>query len=155
MLYFKYFLYSFFFFLSENILSVFFRILDLLFKFQALLSLGFLTTSVPLPPLPPSDSDPTGCLSWLDRQRPHSMSYVSFGILNSLSEKELIATADALEESEVPFLWSLPNYYQVGYWREPQGMIINEERLWLGPTRFKFWNIVRRVFTSRIAVKTR
>ncbi|GMN32120.1 hypothetical protein TIFTF001_003537 [Ficus carica] len=73
---------------------------------QALLSLGFLTTSVPLPPLPPSDSDPTGCLSWLDRQSPHSTSYISFGILNSLSEKELIATAEALEESEVPFLCS-------------------------------------------------
>lgn len=75
---------------------------DLKSKFQNLLNVGFLT----LPP-PPSDSDPTGCLSWLDGQRAASVTYISFGTLATPSHEELAAMAEALEASGLPFLWSL------------------------------------------------
>jgi anthocyanidin 3-O-glucosyltransferase len=39
---------------------------DLRSKFKNVLYVGFLSISVPAPPLPPSSSDLTGCLSWLD-----------------------------------------------------------------------------------------
>jgi len=39
---------------------------DLKSKFQNVFNVGFLTLSLPAPPLPPSSSDLTGCLSWLD-----------------------------------------------------------------------------------------
>ncbi|KAF3435882.1 hypothetical protein FNV43_RR22974 [Rhamnella rubrinervis] len=54
---------------------------DLNSKFQNLFNVGFLTLSLPPSPLPPSDSDPTGCLSWLDGQRTASVAYISFGTL--------------------------------------------------------------------------
>ena len=39
---------------------------DMRSKLKCFLYVGFLTLSLPLPPLPPSDTDATGCLSWLD-----------------------------------------------------------------------------------------
>ena len=41
---------------------------DLKSKFQNLFNVGFLTLSLPPSPLPRSDSDPTCCLSWLDKK---------------------------------------------------------------------------------------
>ncbi|KAL4598203.1 hypothetical protein ACB092_11G043500 [Castanea dentata] len=64
---------------------------------------GFLTLTLPPPPLPPSHLDTTGCLPWLDKQKPTSVAYISFGTL-----------AAALEASGVPFLWSLrDNFKQI------------------------------------------
>ncbi|XP_059446926.1 anthocyanidin 3-O-glucosyltransferase 7-like [Corylus avellana] len=80
---------------------------DLRSKFQNVLYVGFLTLSLPAPPLQPLISDPTGCLSWLDGKKNGSVAYVGFGTLASLPHEELIATAEALRTSGVPFLWSL------------------------------------------------
>ncbi|XP_061995645.1 anthocyanidin 3-O-glucosyltransferase 2 [Rosa rugosa] len=50
-----------------------------------------------------------GCLSWLDKQKAASVVYVSFGSVTRPSPEELMALAEALEASRVPFLWSLRN----------------------------------------------
>jgi hypothetical protein len=76
---------------------------DLKSKFQDFLYVGFLTLPIPPPPLPPSHSDATGCLPWLDRQKLSSVAYISFGTVAAVSPNE----AEALEASGVPFLWSL------------------------------------------------
>ncbi|CAI8591353.1 unnamed protein product [Vicia faba] len=80
---------------------------DMRSKLQNMLYVGFLTLSIPLPPLPPSESDETGCLSWLDKQKGESVIYVSFGTTVTPPPHELVALAEALEESGFPFLWSL------------------------------------------------
>lgn len=74
---------------------------------QSVLYVGFLTLSIPLPPLPPSDRDETGCLSWLDKQKSKSVIYVIFGTVATPPPNELVALTEALEESGFPFLWSL------------------------------------------------
>nr|WNH14551.1 UFGT3a [Betula platyphylla] len=80
---------------------------DLKSKLQKVLHVGFFSLSLPAPPLQPSSSDPTGCLSWLDEKKPGSVAYVGFGTLALLPREELIAVAEALETSGVPFIWSL------------------------------------------------
>ncbi|XP_022762393.1 anthocyanidin 3-O-glucosyltransferase 7-like [Durio zibethinus] len=80
---------------------------DLKSMFPNLLNVGFLTQELPPPPLPPSDSDATGCLSWLDKQSSKSVVYISFGTAANPPVDELIALAEAVEESQIPFLWSL------------------------------------------------
>lgn len=80
---------------------------DLKSMFPNLLNVGFLTQELSLPPLPPSDSDTTGCLSWLDKQKTESVVYISFGTAANPPEDELIELAEAVEESRIPFLWSL------------------------------------------------
>lgn len=47
----------------------------------------------------------TGCLSWLDKQAPNSVIYVSLGSLAIIDEKELTDMARELAKSEQPFLW--------------------------------------------------
>lgn len=83
---------------------------DLQSKFRNVLNVGFFTLALPLPPLPPSDSDPTGCLSWLDEQKPSSVAYIAFGTVTVPPENEIVALAEALEESGTPFLWSLKDH---------------------------------------------
>jgi hypothetical protein len=83
---------------------------DMRSKLQNFLYVGFLTLSIPLPPLPPSESDETGCLSWLDKQKGKSVIYVSFGTVVTPPPHELVALAEALEESGFPFLWSLKDH---------------------------------------------
>lgn len=51
-------------------------------------------------------SDEHGCLEWLDKQKPSSVAYISFGSVIKPPPHELVALAEALEESGVPFLWS-------------------------------------------------
>ncbi|XP_043694593.1 anthocyanidin 3-O-glucosyltransferase 7-like [Telopea speciosissima] len=77
---------------------------DLNSKFQKCLSIAPFT-SLTYPP--PSDSDTTGCLSWLDKQKPSSVVYISFGTVGALPAHELEALAEGLEGSGTPFLWSL------------------------------------------------
>ncbi|KAL4614976.1 hypothetical protein ACB092_07G091600 [Castanea dentata] len=72
-------------------------------KLRNVLSVGLFTLSLPSQ----SDSDLTGCISWLDEQKERSVAYVSFGTVASPPQNELIALAEALEESGIPFLWSL------------------------------------------------
>ncbi|KAI4296453.1 hypothetical protein L6164_036409 [Bauhinia variegata] len=80
---------------------------DMKSKLQSLLYVGFLTVTPPLPPAPPSISDGNGCLPWLDKHSAKSVAYVSFGTTVAPPPHELVAVAEALEESGVPFLWSL------------------------------------------------
>lgn len=47
----------------------------------------------------------TNCISWLDKQAPESVIYVSFGSMTSMDEKELLEIASGLANSEQPFLW--------------------------------------------------
>ena len=77
---------------------------DLKSKFQDMFYVGFLTLTLPPPPLPPSHSDITGCLPWLDKQKPTSVAYISFGTVAAVPPNEFVALAEALEASGVPFL---------------------------------------------------
>ncbi|OVA10361.1 UDP-glucuronosyl/UDP-glucosyltransferase [Macleaya cordata] len=45
------------------------------------------------------------CISWLDRQAPRSVVYVSFGSLADMNETELVEMAWGLVNSDQPFLW--------------------------------------------------
>ncbi|KAL5562703.1 hypothetical protein UlMin_032450 [Ulmus minor] len=81
-------------------------------KFKSIFHVGFLTLTLPLPPILPSSSDPTGCLSWLDTQKARSVAYVSFGTVAVPPNNELMALAEALEESKIPFLWSIKDQFQ-------------------------------------------
>ena len=55
----------------------------------------------------PLDSDPHGCLAWLDTQMEASVVYISFGTVIMPPPQELVEMAAGLEDSGVPFLWSL------------------------------------------------
>ncbi|KAK7363057.1 hypothetical protein VNO77_05186 [Canavalia gladiata] len=76
---------------------------DMRSKLQALLYV----VPFPSPLLSPPDSDSGGCLSWLDKQSSKSVAYVCFGTVVAPPVHELVAVAEALEESGFPFLWSL------------------------------------------------
>ncbi|KAK4752513.1 hypothetical protein SAY87_021311 [Trapa incisa] len=58
----------------------------------------------------PSD-DQYGCLAWLDARKPSPPSspvaYISFGSVTVPRRVELVAIAEALEVTGVPFIWSL------------------------------------------------
>nr|XP_043638222.1 UDP-glucose iridoid glucosyltransferase-like [Erigeron canadensis] len=47
----------------------------------------------------------TDCISWLDKQAPKSVIYVSLGSLATMNESELAETAWGLANSKQPFLW--------------------------------------------------
>ncbi|XP_047179841.1 anthocyanidin 3-O-glucosyltransferase 7-like [Vigna umbellata] len=76
---------------------------DMRSKLQSLLYV----VPLPSPLLPLSDKDSSGCLSWLDTNRARSVAYVCFGTVVAPPPHELVAVAEALEESGFPFLWSL------------------------------------------------
>ncbi|KAL2343856.1 hypothetical protein Fmac_005141 [Flemingia macrophylla] len=76
---------------------------DMRSKLQSLLYVD----PLPSPLLPPSDTDSSGCLSWLDNKSSKSVVYVSFGTVGAPPPHELVAVAEALEQSGFPFLWSL------------------------------------------------
>ncbi|KAI3997446.1 hypothetical protein MKX01_008053 [Papaver californicum] len=78
-------------------------------KFQKCLTLGPLALTSHENPSHTHD-DPDGCLTWLDKQKSTSVAYISFGTVITLSPDELAALAEGLEESGVPFLWSLKHH---------------------------------------------
>ncbi|XP_016544898.2 zeatin O-glucosyltransferase [Capsicum annuum] len=47
------------------------------------------------------------CLSWLDKQEPNSVLYVSFGTTTSFSDEQIMAMAIGLEQSQQKFVWVL------------------------------------------------
>ncbi|KAK4858797.1 hypothetical protein QYF36_022143 [Acer negundo] len=61
---------------------------------------------------PPEVPDTSGCLPWLDRQKPASVAYLGFGSVSRLSPNEIVAVAEALEASKVSFTWSLKKNLQ-------------------------------------------
>ncbi|KAF9675727.1 hypothetical protein SADUNF_Sadunf09G0062900 [Salix dunnii] len=91
---------------------------DLKSKFSNLLNVGFISLSMPPPSLPPSNEDTTGCLSWLDSQKSKTVAYISFGTVVNIPRSEIEELAAALEESRIPFLWSLrENIKDSDVWR--------------------------------------
>ncbi|KAL5568215.1 hypothetical protein UlMin_024790 [Ulmus minor] len=76
---------------------------DLKSKFKNYLNVG------PFDLASPSEttSDESGCLEWLDKQKAGSVVYISFGSVMVPPLEELLAIGEALEESGVPFIWSL------------------------------------------------
>ncbi|GAV66155.1 UDPGT domain-containing protein [Cephalotus follicularis] len=76
---------------------------DLKSKFKQFLSIGPLNLASPPPRVP----DTNGCLPWLDQQKVASVAYISFGTVMAPSPPELVALAEALEASKIPFIWSL------------------------------------------------
>ncbi|KAE8711434.1 hypothetical protein F3Y22_tig00110293pilonHSYRG00032 [Hibiscus syriacus] len=60
------------------------------------------------------------CISWLDKQSPESVIYVSFGSIASIDKQELIEVAWGLANSKQPFLWVVrPDSVRGLDWNEP------------------------------------
>ncbi|XP_028084666.1 anthocyanidin 3-O-glucosyltransferase 7-like [Camellia sinensis] len=91
---------------------------DLKSKLQKVLQVGPSILSSPAP----SDSDETGCLLWLDNQKPASVAYISFGTITTPPPNEVLALAETLVSSEVPFLWSLRDHSRHLF---PKGFVEN------------------------------
>ncbi|KFK25928.1 hypothetical protein AALP_AA8G181400 [Arabis alpina] len=51
--------------------------------------------------------DPHGCLDWIKKRSPASVVYIGFGTVMTPPPGELVAIAQGLESSKVPFIWSL------------------------------------------------
>lgn len=79
---------------------------DLKLKLRKALHVGPSTLSSP----PLSNSDENGCLLWLEKQKPSSVAYISFGSMMTPPPKEMLALAQTLESLKVPFLWSLRDH---------------------------------------------
>nr|XP_043620744.1 kaempferol 3-O-beta-D-galactosyltransferase-like [Erigeron canadensis] len=54
-----------------------------------------------------SKVDEFSCLSWLDNQKPRSVAYICFGTFFKPPPHELVELAEALEETQTSFLWSI------------------------------------------------
>ncbi|XP_022753812.1 UDP-glucose iridoid glucosyltransferase-like [Durio zibethinus] len=70
-------------------------------------------------------TEDANCISWLNKQAPKSVIYVSFGSLASIDEQELIETAWGLADSKQPFLWVVrPGLIRGSEWIEslPNGL---------------------------------
>ncbi|XWS28760.1 hypothetical protein CRYUN_Cryun25bG0098900 [Craigia yunnanensis] len=70
-------------------------------------------------------TEDANCISWLNKQAPKSVIYVSFGSLASIDEQELIETAWGLANSKQPFLWVIrPGLVRGSEWIEslPNGL---------------------------------
>ncbi|CAL5376567.1 unnamed protein product [Camellia sinensis] len=91
---------------------------DLKSKLQKVLHVGPSILSSPAP----SDSDETGCLLWLDNQKPASVAYISFGTITTPPPNEVLALAETLVSSKVPFLWSLRDHSRHLF---PKGFVEN------------------------------
>ncbi|XP_021300497.1 anthocyanidin 3-O-glucosyltransferase 2-like, partial [Herrania umbratica] len=78
-------------------------------KFKQYLNVGPSIFATP----PPSVPDSHGCLTWLDKQKPATVAYISFGSVATPPPNELVALAEALEASRVPFIWSLTDKSKV------------------------------------------
>ncbi|KAE8653698.1 UDP-glycosyltransferase 76C3 [Hibiscus syriacus] len=60
------------------------------------------------------------CISWLDKQQPKSVIYVSFGSIAAIEETEFLEVAWGLANSKQPFLWVVrPGVVQGCKWLEP------------------------------------
>ncbi|TYG87288.1 hypothetical protein ES288_A13G202300v1 [Gossypium darwinii] len=69
---------------------------DLKSKFKQYLNVGPFILATP----PPSAPDPYGCLTWLAKQKPATVVYISFGSVVTPPPNELVALAEAVEASQ-------------------------------------------------------
>ncbi|XWS57350.1 hypothetical protein CRYUN_Cryun09bG0166900 [Craigia yunnanensis] len=94
-------------------------------KFKQYLNVGPFILATP----PPSIPDSYGCLTWLDKQKPATVAYISFGSVVTPPPNELVALAEALEASRVPFIWSLRDklklYLPNGFLDRANGMVVS------------------------------
>ncbi|WCJ17851.1 Anthocyanidin 3-O-glucosyltransferase [Euphorbia peplus] len=92
-------------------------------KFQNLLFIGALTLSES------SKEDVTGCLPWLDRQKPSSVVYICCGTGVGLPPEEITSLAEALESRNTPFLWSmkdeLKDHLPSGFLDKTNGKVVS------------------------------
>ncbi|PQM41696.1 flavonoid 3-O-glucosyltransferase [Prunus yedoensis var. nudiflora] len=72
-------------------------------RFKGLLNYGPKSLISQSPQLPKDDS---GCLEWLDTNKPASVIYIAFGTAVTPPPHELEALAQALIETRFPFIWS-------------------------------------------------
>lgn len=88
----------------------------------------FSTKIFPIGPfhkLAPSSSsslleEDTDCITWLDKQDPGSVLYVSFGSMATMDEQDLLETARGLALSGQTFLWVVrPGSVRASEWLEP------------------------------------
>ena len=66
------------------------------------------------------------CISWLDKQAPNSVIYVSFGSVAAINETEFLEIAWGLANSKQPFLWVVrPGLVHGSEWLEllPNGFL--------------------------------
>nr|UGB90593.1 UDP-glycosyltransferase [Sinopodophyllum hexandrum] len=89
---------------------------DFISKFRHYLPVGPFTLTNPSA----SNLDPYNCISWLNRNKPASVAYVSFGTVTTPPPQELTALANALENSGINFMWSLKDQFKE---RLPQGFL--------------------------------
>ncbi|XP_031263712.1 UDP-glycosyltransferase 76B1-like [Pistacia vera] len=71
-------------------------------------------------------SQDRSCISWLDKQAPKSVIYVSFGSIVAIKETEFLEIAWGLANSRVPFLWVVrPGSVHGAEWLEalPKGFL--------------------------------
>ncbi|KAL8256549.1 hypothetical protein R6Q59_031616 [Mikania micrantha] len=54
-----------------------------------------------------SEHDEYACISWLDNQKTRTVAYICFGTVFTPPAHELVELAEALEETETSFLWSI------------------------------------------------
>lgn len=59
-----------------------------------------------VPPQTAPSHDENDCLAWLGTQGTASVAYISFGTMLTPPPSELGALAEALEEKQIPYLWS-------------------------------------------------
>ncbi|XP_044467490.1 UDP-glycosyltransferase 76B1-like [Mangifera indica] len=65
-------------------------------------------------------SQDRSAISWLDKQQPKSVIYVSFGSVAAINDTEFLETAWGLANSMVPFLWVVrPGLVRGAEWTEP------------------------------------
>ncbi|GLU14664.1 hypothetical protein SLE2022_312230 [Rubroshorea leprosula] len=95
-------------------------------KLKSFLSIGPFNLVNPQPPVP----DTFGCLSWLDKQKPASVAYIAFGSVATPPPAELVALAEALETSKVPFIWVLKDSLMTLL---PKGLVGNGKVLTWAP----------------------
>ncbi|KAL8143994.1 hypothetical protein V2J09_017026 [Rumex salicifolius] len=81
--------------------------------------------------LSPFNLETSGCIQWLDAQKPSSTIYVSFGSLAALGGSQMEEMASALKSTKMPFLWVVKakevDNLPPGFREEAlgQGMIVN------------------------------
>ncbi|XP_021808890.1 flavonoid 3-O-glucosyltransferase-like [Prunus avium] len=72
-------------------------------RFQKLLNYGPMSL---ISRSPQSPEDKSGCIEWLDKNKPASVVYIAFGSAATPPPHELEALAQALIETGFPFIWS-------------------------------------------------
>uniref|UniRef100_A0A1J3FIK6 UDP-glycosyltransferase 78D2 n=1 Tax=Noccaea caerulescens TaxID=107243 RepID=A0A1J3FIK6_NOCCA len=76
-------------------------------EFKRYLNIGPLALSSSPSQTETTVQDPHGCLAWIEKRSPASVAYISFGSVMTPPLGELVAIAQGLESSKVPFVWSL------------------------------------------------